>query len=135
MTKTVDRARKPGPKNRIKTKPKTGRAERDYARALKSVGHHVGAIVRQFAPEKPEDVPALADVLRKYAEALNAWAIVTARKMLEEVDSRDWQAWVERSAGMSAALRQELRTTRTGQILQERRDEQVRLIKSIPMDA
>lgn len=74
-------------------------------------------------------------MLEKYSEALDGWAVRTATHMLEEVNNRDRQAWSEMAADMSAALRQEIRTAPTGELFRSLLDEQVALIKSLPLEA
>lgn len=55
--------------------------------------------------------------------------------MLRDVESVDRAGWAILSAEMSQELRREIDRAPTGQILRQRLDEQVAMIKSIPLDA
>ncbi|WP_233496782.1 phage minor head protein [Dyella sp. AtDHG13] len=55
--------------------------------------------------------------------------------MLVEVDVRDRMAWAELAGEMSRELRREIQTAPTGELFQALLNEQVTLIKSIPLDA
>lgn len=55
--------------------------------------------------------------------------------MLEDVNHRDRQAWQELAAEMSRELRREIREAPTGEVMRGLLDEQVSLIKSLPLDA
>lgn len=104
-------------------------------RQLKRLARHVGHIISGFPAGDPSTVPTISDMLRKYAEALVPWAEVTARRMIEEVDRRNVAHWKKISGEMSAHLRREILTAPTGETMHKLMDEQVNLIKSIPLDA
>lgn len=114
---------------------RTGRAEREYQRSLTQVARQVGSIINGFPPGDPEAVPTITQVLNRYAEALNDWAIATATRMITDVNQQDRKAWVQLSEGMARALRDEIRNAPTGRVMQELLADQVHLIKSIPREA
>lgn len=80
-------------------------------------------------------MPKAEQILYRYAEALSAWAEATALRMLRDVEAVDRAGWAVLSAEMSQEIRREIERAPTGQILRHRLDEQVSLIKSIPLDA
>jgi SPP1 gp7 family putative phage head morphogenesis protein len=88
-----------------------------------------------FTPGDTSAVPTISDLLGRYSEALEGWAVKTASRMLEDVNRRDRQSWQELAAEMSHSLQQEIRTAPTGIEMQRLLDEQVTLIKSLPLDA
>ncbi|KWN75801.1 phage head morphogenesis protein [Burkholderia ubonensis] len=55
--------------------------------------------------------------------------------MLDDLNRRDEQAWMQQAADMSRALRDELRRAPTGETMRALMAEQVGLIKSIPLEA
>ncbi len=55
--------------------------------------------------------------------------------MLANVQHQDAQAWKEMTAEMSKALRDEIRNAPTGAVMQSLLQEQVVLIRSLPLDA
>ncbi|MGO4412479.1 phage minor head protein [Cupriavidus sp. KB_39] len=92
-------------------------------------------MVNGFPPGDPRVLPTIEQLLQRYAEALTPWAERAAAEMLTEVNLRDEKAWIQYSAELSRALRQEIRTAPTGATMQALMGEQVTLIKSIPLDA
>ena len=111
------------------------RAERFYGRQLKKIARHVGDIINGFPPGDPEALPTITEMLRRYAEALGPWAEATARKMLEDVHNRDKAAWAELSKQMSFRLAREIKSAPTGETMRKIMNEQVDLIKSLPLEA
>ncbi|WP_244109610.1 phage head morphogenesis protein [Burkholderia cenocepacia] len=92
-------------------------------------------MVDGFPPGDPAHAPTIEQLLRRYAEALGPWAEVTAARMLDDLNRRDEQAWMQQAADMSRALRDELRHAPTGETMRALMAEQVGLIKSIPLEA
>lgn len=92
-------------------------------------------LVNGFPHGDPGVLPTIEQLLQRYAEALTPWAERAAAEMLIEVNRRDEKAWMQYSAELSRALRQEIRTAPTGATMQALMGEQVTLIKSIPLDA
>lgn len=80
-------------------------------------------------------MPALQALLGRYAEALTPWAERTAAKMLLEVDERDREAWRALGNEISKGLQLLIQRTPTGELLKQRLNEQVTLIKSLPIEA
>ncbi|MDE1905286.1 MAG: minor capsid protein [Rhodospirillales bacterium] len=115
--------------------PRLNGPERDFARALRQVAKHVGALVQAFEPGRQEDLPTLTDMLRRYSDALQDWAVRTAGRMLSTVDKRDQSTWAEHSREMALSMREEIRNAPTGKVLQRLLSEQVTLIKSLPIEA
>lgn len=74
-------------------------------------------------------------LLDRYAEALTPWAERTAQKMLLEVDARDREAWRDLGDAISEALAELIHRTPVGAAMKDLLDEQVVLIKSIPLQA
>jgi len=74
-------------------------------------------------------------MLRRYAEALGPWATKTASDMLAEVNARDLAAWRAMGQELSKGIVREIFTAPAGQVMRDLLDDQVALIKSIPLDA
>lgn len=124
-SRTADRKRR--------TRP--SRAERVYQKALTQVARQVGAIIHGFDPGDPAADPMISSILRRYADALNDWAVATASRMLTDVDQQERKAWAARTEEMGRALRDEIRNAPTGEALRGLMAEQVTLIKSLPLEA
>lgn len=119
---------------------KVQNAHASYSVQLRHVARQIARIIEHFAP--PEggqyalaDLMRLRDALAKYSDALRPWATATAKKMLAEVNRRDRSAWETYTRGMSASLRQEIRSAPVGAQMQQLLGEQVELITSLPIDA
>lgn len=114
---------------------RTSRAEREYQRSLTQVARQVGAIINGFPPGDPAADPTITQILRRYSDLLNDWAVSTASRMIADVNQDDRKAWAQRSAEMSKALRDEILNADTGAVMRGLLAEQVTLIKSIPIEA
>lgn len=110
-------------------------AETRYARALRSVGRQIGSYVSGFDWDVPGGLPKLDDILSKYAETLNEWAIAKAWGMLTSVEEKNKASWRKLSRDMGKSLAAEIESAPTGDRMRQLLNEQVTLIKSIPLDA
>lgn len=117
--------------------------ERRYAKMLRTVAIHVGAIVDAFnptptTPDEPIDPSLTAQIeaaLNRYSNQLDDWAFAVADRMVKEVAARDESSWFEVSRKMGRALRKEIAEAPTGQVMRERLEAQTALITSIPREA
>lgn len=127
--------RKPKPKSKKKNPIKAAGVEKTYARQLLKIARHVGDIINAFPAGDMAAVPVITRALEGYAASIDGWARMTARAMLEAVSKADEVAWRARSVEMAGWLQREVRGAGTGAILRDKLDEQVVLIKSLPLDA
>lgn len=112
------------------------RAESLYNTRLRSVAKYVGQLVKGFAPDGVvKDLDLLVKSLEAYATLLTPWARSVASYMLADVNRRDEKLWRENSAAMGKAIRVELAQAPTGVSFARMRDEQVELIRSLPVKA
>jgi SPP1 gp7 family putative phage head morphogenesis protein len=136
MLQTQDRA-----KVRRETKiqrarfAKTRYAEQSYAIALRKIARHCGEIIKAFPPLDPATLPELRQLLTNYAQLLDPWARVAARRFLDDVARRDERAWTAHSREMAHELREELRSVNLQPAMNKLLAEQVQLITSIPLEA
>lgn len=114
---------------------KARKAERQYAIQLRKVARHVGEIIKAHDPATSDGMAEIRTVLAKYAEVIEPWAKAAAARMIADVGRRDEKAWEENSRAMGRTLREEIASAPTGQYLRERLAENVRLIKSLPIEA
>ncbi len=122
----------PSPKSRwIRAR----KAEARYSARLRKVAHYIETILRQFDANNPERNGWITRALTKYAEAIDPWARSVGESMIAEVAARDRKAWQEASAEIGRALHREIYHAPLGTVIRQRLDEQVRLIKSIPLEA
>lgn len=112
-------------------------AERDFYRQLKKVARASGHIVERHIPtiSHPYDLRRMQDELDKYAEALTPWAQRQSAKMLEQVQKSNKRAYVNKSKAIGVALKVGVAEQEVGAAALALMNEQVALIKSIPIEA
>jgi len=128
MTSQPDRTRN---RNPVRTRG----IELRYGSQLTKVAQQVGAIVQPFTAGDMSQVPTITHLLNAYANMLTAWATQTASNMLMDVALRDEQTWKVLARDMGRALREEIRTAPTGEVMRRLLADQVGLIQSIPREA
>lgn len=110
--------------------------ERQYAYQLRQVSGRIHRIVTRLAPGgKLTDLSALTTALNRYADILTPWAKNVASRMVADVSKRDATAWEAHGKIIGRALRREIATAPTGEVMRRLVDEQVLKITSIPRDA
>lgn len=120
---------------RGKFKPSTA-AERAFYRQLKKVAQVSGHIVDQHTRGASlEDVRTMQKELERYSEKLTPWATRQAAKMLQTVQKSNSRAYQQSSKAIGKALRANVGEADVGQVALALLNEQVGLIKSIPLEA
>lgn len=114
---------------------KSSRIEREYAGQLRLVAQMVGSICSGYDVDDPLSYLSIASSLRIYSDALDAWAKRQAERMVGEIARADERAWRERSALIGEELRKEILSAPTGEAFRALQAEQVKLIKSLPLEA
>ena len=127
---TLDRARK------RQTKPvNSSRVERVYASQLKAVARNIGMIVNGYDPTDPLSYSIIGNLLNMYAEALEPWAAITAKRMLESASNEDLKGWRKITQEIGLGIKEEIATAPTGAAMRKLMNEQITLIKSLPIEA
>jgi len=111
------------------------RAEQEYARGLRGIARHIGELVRGMAPDTPDDIAEIEAQLRSYGDIITPWAEKHAARMIADVSRRDEAVWADLAKTMSRSLRQEIRSAPTGVLLRGLLEENVHLIRSLPIEA
>lgn len=111
--------------------------ELKYARQLRKVAEHSGAIVQAHIDENGEleDIDEMMKSAALYSEALAPWANRVAAAMINNVaktNSKYWQAYADK---ISIGLRELLNTSRIAPTIAQLQLRQVTLIKSLPTEA
>lgn len=120
---------------RGKFKPSTA-AERAFYKQLKKVAQISGTIVDEHADgAKLIDEKAMTRELKRYSERLEPWATRQALKMIQTVAKSNKRAYQEKSKAIGTALKTGFVEEETGQVALALLNEQVVLIKSIPLEA
>jgi SPP1 gp7 family putative phage head morphogenesis protein len=111
------------------------KAETQFAIRLRKIAAHIDDIIRGFDPSTGDGWKEMRATLDRYAELIDPWARAVAARMISEVAARDKQTWREVSAQMGRALHQEIEYAPIGATMNSLLEEQVRLIKSMPLEA
>lgn len=109
-----------------------------YERALRGVAREVGKLIRGYSsndPLNPDTGQSLNQALKQYAEIIGPWALHLASGVIGSVDNQDKFAWRQHSREMSVALRKEIESAPIGDTLKDLMQQNVLLIKSIPLQA
>lgn len=122
-----------------KNKFKPSRAvEQEFARGLKRIARASAGIVESHVQGSTiVNSPAMKKALEEYAKAITPWARNQALKMIESTKKRisTEKAYKEHTKKIGANLLDVLNTTENGLVTISLVNEQVELIKSIPLEA
>jgi SPP1 gp7 family putative phage head morphogenesis protein len=120
---------------RGKFNPST-RAEKDFYRQLKKVAIVSGHIVERHADGASlADEKAMQAELRKYSELITPWARRQSAKLLDQVQRSNKRAYASKSKAIGKALEVGVGGTSVGEVSLALLNEQVGLIRSIPLEA
>lgn len=118
-----------------KFKP-SSKAEADFYKQLKKVAQASGHIVEQHVNGVTIlNEQAMMDTLKSYSRALTPWATRQAAKLLNTVQKSNKNAYAKKSKAINAALNVGVAETDVGETSLALLNEQVALIKSIPLEA
>jgi SPP1 gp7 family putative phage head morphogenesis protein len=111
-------------------------AEAQFAKALRKVASNAAHVVEVHVDGATiQDEKNMVKVLNEYSERLTPWAARQAAKMLERVAKKNKTAWRNRSQQMHAAMQTHVAKAAAGKRAAELLQEQIDLIKSIPLRA
>lgn len=106
-----------------------------YSQQLRKVAGYVDTIVKGFDVNDPQTWPLIRASLNEYSNTLNFWAENTAGRIITDVALRDEKTWLIYAQDMSRGVRDQIRNTDIGAVYQQLLNEQVSLIKSLPLNA
>jgi SPP1 gp7 family putative phage head morphogenesis protein len=112
------------------------KAERDFMRALTKVGKMSGHIVDAYTKEGSVSVSAeLIDALKNYADLITPWARRQSAKLLNQVQKQNKAAYANKSKVIGTLLNLKVAEAEVGKTARRLMEEQVELIRSIPIEA
>lgn len=112
-------------------------AEVEYSRKLRRLSEFVLRSARDMfrdAPNVQELFIPWAHMMNGYSDIIRPWAHRVALKMIHDVALRDMKAWRERALEVSWNLEDVVRNAPIGLVMQQRLEDQIALITSIPRD-
>jgi SPP1 gp7 family putative phage head morphogenesis protein len=111
-------------------------AERQFAKQLKKVAAAAGHIIERHTDgAKLVDEPEMQKALREYSKALTPWARRQSAKLLEQVQKSNKRAYQNKSKAIGTILNEGAATGPVMSASLQMLNEQVNLIKSIPIEA
>lgn len=111
-------------------------AEANYNKRLRAVARQVGDIIQGFAPEGVvKDMLQLQQTLAGYADLITPWAESVAAYMVGDVRRRNDLLWQSVGKDIGRGIRAEIAYSAQGVVYKDMMDEQVGLIKSLPLKA
>ncbi|MCU4406493.1 phage head morphogenesis protein [Acinetobacter junii] len=106
-----------------------------YSQQLRKIAGYVDTIVKGFDVSDPRNYPLIAASLNEYSNTLHHWAQNAAGRIITDVALRDEKTWLIYAQDLSRGVRDQIRNTEVGGVYQELLNDQVRLIKSLPLEA
>lgn len=112
-------------------------AEREFQRALKKVAKVSGHIVESHVNgTKIENEDQMHKALNNYADLITPWARRQSAKLLDIVQRSNERAYGKKAKALSKTLNKQMSESQfAGALARSLMDEQVALIKSIPIEA
>lgn len=110
-------------------------AESNYRSRLLQVSRQINALVQGHAQAGQDSLAQIQQSLRGYADLITPWAETVARYMVADVSRRNLKGWQVSGEAISRALLVELEQAPTGSIYAQLQQEQVELIRSLPLKA
>lgn len=111
-------------------------AERDFNRALMKVARVSGHLVESHVDGvKLIDEDQMQKALRDYSKLITPWARRQSAKLLERVQKSNKRAYKQKSTAIGVALNHNVAEKDVGQVALKLLNEQVELIRSIPLEA
>lgn len=111
-------------------------AERDFNRALKKVARVAGHIIESHIDGvKIDNHNNMQRALNDYAKLITPWARRQSAKLLEKVQKSNKRAYKQKSQAIGVALNHNVAEKEVGARALKLLNEQVGLIKSIPVEA
>jgi len=118
-----------------KFKPSTA-AEKAFQKALKKVARVSGHIVEAHVDgAKIKNSAQMKKALEDYSKLIEPWARRQSAKLLEQVQKSNKRAYTQKSKAIGVALETNVAESDVGAIAYTLMNEQVALIKSIPLEA
>lgn len=106
-----------------------------YSQQLRKIAFYIDTIVKGFDLNNPSNYPIIANALNQYASTLHEWAVNTAGRIMMDVALRDEKTWLIYAKDISKGVQREIRDTPIGATYQKLLNEQVNLIKSLPLES
>ncbi len=114
---------------------KSRRIQLAYERRLRGVSREVRKLIVAYNPVDLASLERLKQALYSYAKLIEPWSKQTVQKMILDVSNQDKNAWKNHVKQMSLSLQREILNAPIGEAFKQLMEQNVELIKSIPIEA
>lgn len=118
--------------NKFREATKTRTLERWYRKRLKDVAKQIGLIASEWDGKEES---GLQMALFDYSVRLDEWAHAVSGIMIRRAAAADYETWLTIGKKISRATRKKLKDAAVGPIYSRLQQEQVTLIRSLPLEA
>ncbi|MCG5377608.1 minor capsid protein [Providencia rettgeri] len=111
------------------------KTEIQYRTALQKIAQEVGRIINLRYDGSNDSVLEIMDALDEYSVLIDGWAQRVAQRFVDAVERDNAKTWMQQSREMSRELRRQIENTPVGHVTRSIVHEQVKYIKSLPLEA
>ncbi|HGJ5864874.1 phage minor head protein [Arsenophonus nasoniae] len=119
----------------LSTQRRSKRAETQYRTSLSKIAREIGAIINERYDSSNESVLDIQQALADYSELIESWARRVATKFVDTASQDNAKLWQQNSHKMTRELKQLVAQAPIGHVMQSIVHEQIKYIKSLPIDA
>ncbi|EFR5478256.1 minor capsid protein [Salmonella enterica] len=119
----------------MSTNRQSRQVEIRYRTSLRQIARAVGDIVNGHYDGSNDSVTEIMEALERYSEIITPWATKVAVNFTADIARQNEKQWRQYSRNISAELRNMVDRAPVGQVMQSIIAQQVRYIKSLPLEA
>ncbi|EEW2300458.1 TPA: phage head morphogenesis protein [Escherichia coli] len=117
------------------TNRRNRQAEIRYRTSLRRIARAVGDIVNGRYDGSNDSITEIIEALERYSEIITPWATKVAENFTADLTQQNEKVWRQHSKNISRELRNLVESAPVGQVMQSIIAEQVKYIKSLPLEA
>ncbi|EBD0802830.1 phage head morphogenesis protein [Salmonella enterica] len=119
----------------MSTNRQSRQAEIRYRTSLRQIARAVGDIVNGHYDGSNDSVTEIMEALERYSEIITPWAAKVAENFTADIVRKNDEQWRKHSKTISRELRNLVSNAPPGQVMKSIVAEQVKYIKSLPLEA
>ncbi|ELO3199451.1 phage head morphogenesis protein [Escherichia coli] len=117
------------------TNRRNRQAEIRYRTSLRRIARAVGDIVNGLYDGSNDSITEIIEALERYSEIITPWATKVAENFTADIVRKNDEQWRKHSKTISRKLRNLVNSAPPGQVMKSIVAEQVKYIKSLPLEA
>ncbi|EEC0162178.1 phage head morphogenesis protein [Salmonella enterica subsp. enterica] len=119
----------------MSTNRQSRQAEIRYRTSLRQIARAVGDIVNGHYDGSNDSITEIMEALERYSEIITPWATKVAENFTADIVRKNDEQWRKHSKTISRELRNLVSNAPLGQVMKSIVAEQVKYIKSLPLEA